>query len=75
MRLSIQYSDAVLIGILLSLVVGAVAAYATALSSAVAIPTTAVVGIALIYHTIFVRGPVDSTAELTAEAHEVTVFE
>ncbi len=40
-------------------------------STAITVPVAALIGIALIYDTIFRRGPVNSTAELTDEAHEI----
>ncbi|WP_254763043.1 hypothetical protein [Natrinema marinum] len=71
MRLSIQYYDLILLGILASLVLGFAAGALTALSTAVTVPAAALIGIALIYQTIFLRGPVSSTDDLTEEVHEI----
>lgn len=71
MRVSIQYYDLVLLGILCSLLLGVAVSYVTAVSTAISVPGTALLGIALIYHTIFLRGPVNSTADLADEAHEI----
>lgn len=71
MRVSIQYYDLVLLGILCSLLLGVAISYVTAVTTALTVPAAAIIGIALIYHTIFLRGPVNSTDELTEEAHEI----
>ena len=71
MRLSIQYYDLVLLGILCSLLLGVAIGYVTTVSTAITVPVTALLGIALIYHTIFLRGPVSSAEELADEAHEI----
>lgn len=75
MRLSIQYYDLILLGILCSLLLGVVAAPVTGLSSAITVPAAAVIGVALIYHTLFVRGSIDTAAELSEEAAEVELLE
>lgn len=71
MGISIQYYDLVLLGILASLLLGVVLGAVTSVSTAITVPAAALVGIALIYHTIFLHGPVSSTAELTEEVHEI----
>ena len=71
MGLSIQYYDLVLLGILASLVLGFVAGAVTTVPTAITVPAAALIGIALIYQTIFLRGPVSSTADLSEEAHEI----
>lgn len=71
MRLSIQYYDLVLLGILSSLLLGAGLGYVTPLSTAVTVPAAAVIGAALMYHTIFRQGRVDRVEELAEEAVEV----
>lgn len=71
MRIRIQYSDLVLIGILCSLLFGVAVGYVTSVPTTITVPVAALIGIALIYHAIFRNGPVNSTAELTDEAHEI----
>lgn len=71
MEVSIQYYDLVLLGILCSLLLGVAVGYATAVPTALAVPAAAIIGIALIYHTIFLRGPVNSTEELADEVREI----
>ncbi|WP_408957290.1 hypothetical protein [Natrinema sp. 74] len=71
MVISIQYYDLVLLGILASLVLGFAAGALTTISTAITVPAAALIGIALIYQTIFLRGPVSSTSDLSEEAHEI----
>ncbi|SEW21649.1 hypothetical protein [Natrinema salifodinae] len=71
MGVTIQYYDLVLLGILVSLLLGVVVSYVTGLSTALTVPAAAVLGIALIYHTLFLRGPVNSTEDLSEEAREI----
>lgn len=75
MQLSIQYYDLVLLGILGSLVLGAGVGYGTALSTAITVPAASVIGITLMYHAIFLKGPVNTARELSDEAHEIEFIE
>ncbi|WP_222920056.1 hypothetical protein [Natrinema sp. SYSU A 869] len=53
------------------MLLGVAIGYVMTVSTAITVPVAALIGIALIYDTIFRRGPVNSTAELTDEAHEI----
>ncbi|WP_246998564.1 hypothetical protein [Halosolutus gelatinilyticus] len=75
MRISIQYYDLVLLGILFSLVLGAVLGYVTSFSTALTVPVVSVLGIALIYHAIFRGGPVNTAEDLAEEVQEIELLE
>ena len=75
MKFTVQYYDIVLLAILGSLVLGMVVGIATTVPLVVSIPLTAVIGFAIIYQTIFLRGPVESASDLAEDAHEFEVLE
>jgi len=60
-----QYYDLVLLGILTSLVAGAVIGLFTPVALTTAVPALALVAVVLIGHGLFVNGPVDDVADLT----------
>lgn len=65
MAYSWQYYDLLLVGIALSLGVGAVVGSVTTVGPSTAAVVSGVAGALLIGHGLFVNGPVDSPAELT----------
>ncbi|AFO55829.1 MULTISPECIES: hypothetical protein [Natrinema] len=67
MGYAIHYYDLVLICIAASLGTGAVVGYATPVPFPVAVVVLGLVSIAFIGHALFVNGPVDDTADLSAE--------
>lgn len=75
MGYAIHYSDLVLVGILASLVAGGALGYLLPLETTVTVPVMAVGGMVLIYHSIFINGPVDGVDDLDQKAQEVDLFE
>ncbi|MDS0473637.1 hypothetical protein [Natrinema sp. 1APR25-10V2] len=71
MAISIKYYDLILLGVLASLLLGFGIGAVTTISTAITVPASALIGIALIYQTIFLRGPVSSTDDLSEEAHQI----
>ncbi len=67
MGYTLQYYDLVLSGIAVSLGLGALIGYATAVSFFAAVVGFGGVAIALITHALFINGPVDDAEDLTEE--------
>ncbi|WP_408956711.1 hypothetical protein [Natrinema sp. 74] len=67
MAYTLQYYDLVLVGIGVSLGLGAVVGYATPVPYPAAIVALGVVAIGFIAHALFVNGPVDDAEDLTEE--------
>ena len=63
---SVQYYDLVLAAVLAS-VVGATVGYLTAVSAVSSIVLACAIAAAVIYHAIFVNGPVEGVDDLTEE--------
>lgn len=62
-----QYYDLVLLGVFVSVGMGAAVGFLTALSATVTVSVAGLVAVAIILHGLFVRGPVDSPADLADE--------
>lgn len=75
MGYSVQYYDLVLGGIITSVAVGAVIGALTAIEMVVSVVLTSALAIALIAHALFVRGPVETVADLTNEVEQLGPIE
>lgn len=62
-----QYYDLVLLGIFLSVALGALVGFATSVPATVAVSAFSVLAIAVLLHGLFVNGPVDEPGDLTDE--------
>ncbi|MDY6764494.1 MAG: hypothetical protein SV377_02220 [Halobacteria archaeon] len=60
-----QYYDLVLFGIAVSMVIGVMVGYLTALPLFATVPSAGLIAIGIIGHGLFVNGPVDSPEDLS----------
>lgn len=71
MAYTVQYYDLVLAAVLASVAAGAAVAYFTPVSTVAALLLACGVAAAVIYHAIFVNGPVDGVEDLTREVERL----
>jgi hypothetical protein len=75
MDYSVQYYDIVLGGIITSVAIGAVIGVFTAVEPVISVVGTSALAIALIVHALFVRGPVETVADLSKEVEQLGPIE
>ena len=68
MDYTVQYYDLVLALIAGSLLVGVAIGALTAVSTLVSLPAMGLIAMAVVYHGLFVNGPVDEVEDLSQEA-------